>query len=94
MNNDAVHVAVVRVIERILSDSGRPAREVQATDTFTGSLELDSLDLAVLVVGLEQELGVDPFRSGASAVPTVGELMELYRATIAAKGASVGSSGE
>lgn len=94
MSKDAVHDAVVRVVDRILRDSGRPVRELQMDDTFTGTLELDSLDLAVLVVGLEQELGVDPFRAGATAVPTVGELIELYRATMVVKGENAGASGE
>lgn len=81
----AVATSVAQVINRVLTDSGRPAREIQASDTLTGAIGLDSLDLAVLVVGLEQSLGVDPFRQGASAVQTVGELVELYRATIEAK---------
>lgn len=83
MTADTVHRAVVSVIQRILRDSGRPVREIASSDTFTGTLALDSLDLAVMVVGLEQELNVDPFRLGASPVQTVGELESLYREWIA-----------
>jgi acyl carrier protein len=82
MTDDRVTAAVTRVLNRVLTDSGRPARQFTDGDTLTGTIGLDSLDLAVLVVGLEQELGVDPFRSGARAVQTVGELVELYRATM------------
>lgn len=85
MNVDTVQTAVHAVINRVLTESGRPARDIGDTDTFTGTLGLDSLDLAVMVVGLEQTLGVDPFRSGAQAVRTVGELADLYRAAVAAK---------
>lgn len=70
------------VINRVLSDSGRAPRELTKEDTLTGTVGLDSLDLAVMVVGLEQALGVDPFRQGARAVQTFGELVELYRATL------------
>jgi acyl carrier protein len=83
MPADRIHDAVTQVINRLLTDTGRPARTIQDGDTLTGTLELDSLDLAVMVVGLEQALGVDPFRSGARAVPTVGELVEVYRAAMA-----------
>ena len=70
------------MINRILTDSGRDVREISDDDTFMDTIGLDSLDLAVMVVGLEQSLGVDPFREGAQAVQTVGELVELYRNTI------------
>lgn len=79
-----VQKVVSDVINRILTDSGREAREFTGDDTFMGTIGLDSLDLAVMVVGLEQALGVDPFRSGAQAVQTFGELVELYRTTIEA----------
>ena len=80
MNDKNVHQIVTRVIQRVYSDSGRTPRNISDDDTFTDTLQLDSLDLAVMVVGLEQELGVDPFRNGASPVRTVGELVALYEA--------------
>ena len=82
MTQEPVGVVVARVINRVLTDSGRPARSLQADETLTGTLGLDSLDLAVLVVGLEQALGVDPFRSGARAVQTYGELVALYESKL------------
>jgi acyl carrier protein len=78
MNQSSVGEVVAQVINRVLTDSGRPARQLQAADTLTANLGLDSLDLAVMVVGLEQALGVDPFRQGAAAVLTYGELVTLY----------------
>ena len=85
MNVEEVQSAVATVINRVLTDSGRPAKTIQPGDTLTGTLGLDSLDLAVLVVGLEQSLGVDPFRTGAQPVRSVEELVELYRSALAAK---------
>ena len=82
MPDDRVTTAVTQVLNRVLTDSGRPARQFSDADTLTGTIGLDPLDLAVLVVGLEQTLGVDPFRTGARAVQTVGELIDLYRTTL------------
>lgn len=73
-----VRRVAVSVIHGVLTDSGRHPRPLADDDTLTGTLGLDSLDLAVTVVGLEQQLGVDPFRDGASPVQTFGELVNLY----------------
>jgi acyl carrier protein len=82
MNGQGVDEVVAQVINRVLVESGRPSRQLRADDTLTGTLALDSLDLAVLVVGLEQALGVDPFRQGAHPVRTYRELVELYTSTL------------
>ena len=76
-----VREAVTEVINRVLTDSGRPSCELTNDDTLIGTIGLDSLDLAVTVVGLEQKLGVDPFRDGARAVQTFGQLVDLYENT-------------
>lgn len=73
-----VRETVERAIHRILQDSGRPTRPLQDDDALMAGIGLDSLDLAVLVVSLEEELGVDPFRDGRGAVRTVGELATVY----------------
>lgn len=78
MTEAEIRSAVAQVTNRVLSDSGRAAREFQDDDTLTGTIGLDSLDLAVLVVGLEQSLGIDPFRAGARPVPTFGQLVQVY----------------
>jgi acyl carrier protein len=43
-----------------------------------GYLGIDSLDLAVLVVELEEATGCDPFAQGIINFRTAGELAELY----------------
>ena len=73
-----VSAAVTAAIHRVLSESGRPTREISDGDVLTADIGLDSLDLAVVVVQLEQQLGVDPFRKGAAAIPTFGEMVKLY----------------
>ncbi len=82
MTTDRVRATVAQVINRVLTESGRAARELQDDDTLTGLIGFDSLDLAVLVVGLEQSLGIDPFRTGARPVQTFGELVDLYRSAL------------
>lgn len=78
MKRSKVHSAAESVIHRVLADSGREVRPLSDDDTLAGTLHLDSLDLAVTVVALEQELGVDPLRDGAAPVRTFGQLVALY----------------
>jgi len=65
-------------INHVLEDSGRPMRKLRDDDTLMETIGLDSLDLAVTVVSLEQELGVDPFRASVASVRTFGQLVRLY----------------
>ncbi|MCA9198983.1 MAG: acyl carrier protein [Planctomycetales bacterium] len=83
MTDIDVRTKVAEVINKVLVDSGRPAIELEDEDILTETVGLDSLDLAVLVVGLEQSLGIDPFREGASPVPTFGELCKVYQDRLA-----------
>ncbi len=79
MNKDTdLRRQIVAVVNKILSDSGRPTCQPTDQDTLTSDLGLDSLDLAVLVVTLEQQLGVDPFRDGSAPVHTLGDLIDVY----------------
>ena len=66
-------------IAQILSDKGSPAGEV-ATDTplLNGPLDIDSLDLATLVVTLEEKTGLTPFANGFVLFHTAGELAKLF----------------
>jgi acyl carrier protein len=45
-----------------------------------GDLDIDSLDLATLVVTLEELTGKQPFREGFREFRTVGELARLFAA--------------
>ena len=75
--------SVCQAIERVLKESGRPVPDpITDNATLQETLKLDSLDLAVVVVALETDLGVDPFRSGAAPVQTVGQLVDIYQKAI------------
>lgn len=65
-------------INEVRSQSGRSPVVMRDSDSLTGELSLDSLDLAAVVVRLEQKLGVDPFREIASPTTTFGELVTVY----------------
>ena len=69
---------ILAVVNKILSDSGRPTCQPTDQDTLTNDMGLDSLDLAVLVVTLEQQLGVDPFHDASTPVHTLGDLVDVY----------------
>ena len=70
--------AVTEVINGILSDTGRNTRQFNDADVLMSTIGLDSLDLAVMTISLERNLGVDPFRDGRRAVRTFGELVAVY----------------
>lgn len=70
---------IEQTVQEILADRGTSSRRISEGDTLTGTLGLDSLDLAVLVVKLEQELGCDPFRDGLAPVSTFGDLVAVYQ---------------
>ena len=73
---------VAQSIQDVWSSSGQQVLTIEDASTLGDDLKLSSLDVAQLVVQLEQELGVDPFRAGTAPVQTFGELVAVYeRAT-------------
>lgn len=79
MSIEQVQSLIAELVQRILSERGQAAVAI-TTDTklLGGDLEIDSLDLAALVVELETHLGKDPFSGGFIEFQTVGELAALY----------------
>ena len=66
-------------IRTTLIDKGESVGDVDASTTLLGgNLQLDSLDLAAIVVELEQATGRDPFAGGFVEFQTVQELAELF----------------
>lgn len=74
----------MEAINATLEGKGKTIRPWSDSDLLIQGTGMDSLDLAVLVVTLEADLGVDPFRDGRSAVRTVGELVETYECAVGA----------
>ncbi|MDV6331664.1 phosphopantetheine-binding protein [Asticcacaulis sp. 201] len=66
-------------LTQILTDKGADAGEIAAdTPLLNGPLDIDSLDLATLVVVLEEKTGLTPFADGFVLFHTAGELAALF----------------
>ena len=73
-------IELVRVeLAAILRDKGVPDHAVEDdTPLLNGPLGIDSLDLAMLVVALEEKTGLKPFERGFVLFRTAGELARLF----------------
>ena len=76
--------AIEEEIAVVIKESGRELSPItDSSSLMRGGVGLDSMDLAVLVVRLEQRLSCDPFNSTEleKYPTTVGELVRLYEET-------------
>ncbi len=78
----AVRQVVSDVINGILAETSRATRVIADEDALVATIGLDSLDLAVMTVRLEQQFGNDPFRQGQRPVRTFGELLAVYEQSL------------
>jgi acyl carrier protein len=71
---------IAGILGRLAQTTGATLPKIDArTELLGGALPIDSLDLASLVVELEEFTGHDPFQSGFVDFRTVGELAGLYQ---------------
>ena len=67
------------IIRRIAAERDYELPEISLETRLLGAtLPLDSLDLAVVIVELQQRTGRDPFKNGFIEFQTIGELVKLY----------------
>jgi acyl carrier protein len=71
---------VMAVIGRVLRDELGVAREVRAEDDLLADLQLDSVGVLTLVVGLEDHFRIALGEQDAAVVRTVGDLAGLVAA--------------
>jgi acyl carrier protein len=65
-----------RVI-RVVSDKlDLPTNVIKLNDDFTEDYELDSLDMAEIMLGIEEEFGLRIDNEDFSKIKTVGDLVE------------------
>lgn len=70
---------IAQIINITVSGRGKTVPQITEDTVLLGDeLPIDSLDLAVLVVEMEQLTGKDPFKHGLINFRTVGELARLY----------------
>jgi acyl carrier protein len=66
-------------LRTLLQDKGAQTGEINAdTPLLNGPYDIDSLDLATLVVTLEEKTGLTPFANGFVLFHTAGELAALF----------------
>ena len=82
MATTLVREKIGNAINQVRSDSGRAPRVFDDNDTLFSDIELDSLDMATVIVHLEQDLGFDPFCETTATVQTFGDLVELYQSRL------------
>lgn len=69
---------IAQTIRTILLERSDPVPEL-TPETRISASGLDSLDVAALVVRLEEQLGLDPFKEVLDRYPqTLGEMADLY----------------
>lgn len=79
MSSDEVLQIIQASADRILSEAAKPPVVLTRESPMWGAGgAMDSLDLAVLVVELEERIGKDPFKDGFVNFRTAGELADLY----------------
>ncbi len=70
---------IVSRLQQLAKDKGLPPRPLhESSSLLNGSI--DSLDLAALVVELQEKTNRDPFEHGLVAFDSVSELAGLYAA--------------
>lgn len=73
---------IIKETRQVIEQKGEQCPDITLESEFLKDLPMDSLDLATLVVSLEMETGLDPFREGFKTFYTVKELAHLYENTL------------
>ena len=81
MTRDELLPLIGRLVNEKRANLGLAAIAVSPDDAvLDGDLEIDSLDLAAIIVELQEAVGRDPFADGFIEFRTIGELVELFAA--------------
>ena len=81
MSHEELLGRIQAVLNQILDAKGVPRVELrEEVPVLDGTLPIDSLDLAQIVIELQTATGKDPFRDGFIEFRTVGELARLFAA--------------
>jgi acyl carrier protein len=74
---------IIDETRQVIEQKGVSCPDITFDTLFLQDLPMDSLDLATLIVSLEINTGLDPFREGFKAFHNVGQLIELYESASA-----------
>jgi acyl carrier protein len=79
MSHEELLARIQALLNQILDAKGVPRVELrEEAPVLDGTLPIDSLDLAQIVIELQTATGKDPFRDGFIQFRTVGELARLF----------------
>jgi acyl carrier protein len=82
MSHEELMARIQAILNQILDAKGVPRVELsEHVPVLDGTLPIDSLDLAQIVIELQSVTGKDPFREGFIQFRTVGELARLFAAS-------------
>lgn len=66
-------------LQKLRLSKGLPELQFQLDEILlSDNIGIDSLDLAILVISLEEATGLQPFQNGFVMFETVGELITLF----------------
>ena len=81
---DQMAKTVFETISDLLEEQGLDSSGVEASAKLVDTLGLKSMDIAQVVLVLEDELDIDPFQEiPITSVRTVGDLINAYQVTLA-----------
>ena len=79
-----VYALVTKSISDRLKEKGFVGADLKAETTLLGGdLPLDSLDLATVLIEMQEQVGQDPFAGGFVEFRTIGELVNIYHKLLA-----------
>jgi acyl carrier protein len=84
-----IAVAISGAIADVMAERGLDATRIAPEATLSDTLGLTSMDLAQIVLNLEDELEIDPFQTiPITSIRTVGDLIGAYAASLGVAGAT------
>ncbi len=73
-------------LKRIIADTmNTDENEITTDTTFTDDLGADSLDVFQIIMGIEEEFGIEIPNEEAEKISTVGDAVEAIKSAIEAK---------
>lgn len=69
---------IIETIQEVMIENERPQSSLKPETCILAETSLDSLDLAIVIVKLEEKTGKDPFKQGFIPFSTIQELANLY----------------
>lgn len=69
---------IIESIKEVMAENELPESDLTPETHILAETSLDSLDLAIVIVKMEEKTGKDPFKEGFIPFSTIEELARLY----------------